>query len=425
MTLASLRRRSVSADCGQPLPVDKFEVLRAVTQCKSVLGFTDRTVTVLSALLSCLPVRVLSLDERLTAYPSNKTLCERANGMPEATLRRHLDKLIGAGLIVRHDSPNGKRYARGRGPVRVEFGFDLSPIVFRAPSIFGLVAERRERREEQDALYQLFKVRRRDLLALLDVIEAAQSSQIVVDLRAKFSRTVASVTKRTALTDLRAGMEQLVAIESEAIHLLPHDRFDIEMSGDERQFERHIQDSKLSNLLNEDKEVDLEAEELERVNALPGPQPIPFTVDSVLIACPGLRDYSRTPITNWGQFFQAASHVRTLMQIKRDTWEEALDALGIEVASIVVAAIHERHSMLEVKTPGAYLRCLTKKALQGKFSPKPMLVSLMREQLRTGRLQANSMRLGVSPAALQRLTGALPVLQAGHSPPSGEPGTLG
>lgn len=354
------------------------------------------------------------------AYPSNQTLSDRANGMPEATIRRHLDRLIEAGLIVRHDSPNGKRYARGRGMARVEFGFDLSPIVYRAPAIFGLVAEARARREEQKALYDLFKTRRRDVLALLDVVEATQLSTALADLRARFAQAVTTVTKRTALAQLRAGMEQLVAIEREALRLLPHARFDIEMSGDERQFERHIQDSKLSNFLNDDREVDLEAEELERANGLPEPKPIPFTVDSILVACPGIQDYSRTPITNWGQFFQAASHVRDLMQIKRDTWEDALDVLGIEVASVVVAAIHERHSMLQVKSPGAYLRCLTKKASQGKFSPKPMLVSLMRERLRLGRVQAKAIKLQVGAEALRRLSGiGLPSGRGGQVPPLG------
>ena len=36
----------------------------------------------------------------------------RANGMPPTTLRRHLAVLVDCGLIVRRDSPNGKRFAR-------------------------------------------------------------------------------------------------------------------------------------------------------------------------------------------------------------------------------------------------------------------------------------------------------------------------
>ena len=54
--------------------------------------------------------------------------------MPASTLRRLLAVLVEAGLIVRRDSPNGKRYARkGRGgEITLAFGFDLAPLVVRA-----------------------------------------------------------------------------------------------------------------------------------------------------------------------------------------------------------------------------------------------------------------------------------------------------
>ena len=48
-------------------------------------------------------------------FPSNNKLRSRAYGMSEPTLRRHLASLVKAGLLIRRDSPNGKRYAR-RGP---------------------------------------------------------------------------------------------------------------------------------------------------------------------------------------------------------------------------------------------------------------------------------------------------------------------
>ncbi len=55
-------------------------------------------------------------------------------GMPASTLRRHLAVLVDAGLIVRRDSPNGKRYARKNraGAIELAFGFDLSPLVVRS-----------------------------------------------------------------------------------------------------------------------------------------------------------------------------------------------------------------------------------------------------------------------------------------------------
>lgn len=58
----------------------------------------------------------LTGDGELIVWPSNEQLMARANGMPATTLRRHLAVLVDCGLIIRRDSPNGKRFARkGRG----------------------------------------------------------------------------------------------------------------------------------------------------------------------------------------------------------------------------------------------------------------------------------------------------------------------
>ena len=63
--------------------------------------------------------------------------------MSASTLRRQLAALVDAGLIVRRDSPNGKRYARkGRGgEIKLAFGFDLAPLVVRAEEFEGMAQE--------------------------------------------------------------------------------------------------------------------------------------------------------------------------------------------------------------------------------------------------------------------------------------------
>ena len=95
-----------------------------------------------NALLTFHPETVLTGDD-LIVFPSNEQIALRAHGMPSSTMRRHLALLVDAGLIIRRDSPNGKRYARkGRdGAVSQAFGFDLSPLVARAAEIEGLAEE--------------------------------------------------------------------------------------------------------------------------------------------------------------------------------------------------------------------------------------------------------------------------------------------
>ena len=110
--------------------VHKWRLFRALTEAKAPLGVTDRALSVLHALLSFHQETALTLpaaDRRaddedgegsagIVVFPSNRELSIRAHGMAPATLRRHLACLVDAGLIIRRDSPNGKRFARrGQG----------------------------------------------------------------------------------------------------------------------------------------------------------------------------------------------------------------------------------------------------------------------------------------------------------------------
>ena len=115
LTLAHVANQAVAETRPPEKAVHKWNIFRAICTAKNALGVPERALTVLDALLSFHPETVLT-GEGLVVFPSNHQLGLRAHGMPMATLRRHLAALVDAGLIVRRDSPNGKRYARkGRG----------------------------------------------------------------------------------------------------------------------------------------------------------------------------------------------------------------------------------------------------------------------------------------------------------------------
>ena len=108
--------------------------LQGDLHARPTLGVSERALAVLNALMSFYPETTLTGEDDLIVFPSNEQLCLRTHGMPASTLRRQLAALVDAGLIVRRDSPNGKRYARkGRGgEIKLAFGFDLAPLVVRA-----------------------------------------------------------------------------------------------------------------------------------------------------------------------------------------------------------------------------------------------------------------------------------------------------
>ena len=111
----------------------KWRVFRDIREGRELIGATERSLSVLNALLSFHPETALGSDAAIIVWPSNEQLAARANGMPPTTVRRHIGVLVNCGLINR-GSPNGKRFARrGRGgEIEQAYGFDLSPLVARA-----------------------------------------------------------------------------------------------------------------------------------------------------------------------------------------------------------------------------------------------------------------------------------------------------
>ena len=99
--------------------VHKWQIFRAICIARPRLGVSERALAVLNALLSFHPETTLTGEDELIVFPSNEQLCLRAHGMPASTLRKQIAVLVDAGLIVRRDSPNGKRYARKGGEGRL------------------------------------------------------------------------------------------------------------------------------------------------------------------------------------------------------------------------------------------------------------------------------------------------------------------
>ena len=73
--------------------------------------------------------------------------------------------LVECGLIIRRDSPNGKRYARKGegGEIEKAFGFDLTPIVARAVEFQGLAAEAKAEELVLRHLRERITICRRDI----------------------------------------------------------------------------------------------------------------------------------------------------------------------------------------------------------------------------------------------------------------------
>lgn len=372
-----LKINALVRGCAAGTPAQKWKVFRDISAARTSLGVPDRALVVLNALLSFHPDAVLTAGSGdLVVFPSNRHLSLRSHGMAASTLRRHLAALVDHGLILRRDSPNGKRFARksADGDVEVAYGFDLGPIVARAAEF-----DRLARRIEDEAriarnLRQRFTVLRRDVVKM---IGAGVEAGIAVDWRALHAKYQAIVARVPRTPTAEALDPIVIELQDLADHVLG------------------VLDSNLGEPAPAPAvptDVDTEANASLRLLTLrPAPstdpdsasrtdrrQTVPLRV--VLDACPDIIDYARDEIRSYRELAMTAALVRPLLGISPSAWEEAGQIMGELQASIVVAAILQRG--VAIKNPGGYLRNLTRRAAAGQFSVWPMLMALSATRLK-------------------------------------------
>lgn len=366
-------------------PVNKWELLRELSKAQAAFGVSERDLTVLQGLLSFFPDDALGGNTEMVVFPSNKAICERLNGMPCSTMRRHIARLVDAGLLMRRDSPNGKRYVRKHGEERVAFGFDLSPIYCRSEEIARAAEAVREAEERVRRLREVVSLMRRDLAALAEFGEEIRLGLGLWDqLRDKAALTARALRRKLTLEELSAFRADLEALLDHARNVIDGPETE-EMNTNGANTERHHHNSNKESIDLEpalekggtaagapDVETDAPGADVEEADTRRVPK---FPLHLVIAGCPSLKTFYQGDIRHWHQLFDAACHVRPAMGISASAWEEAQRFMGPEQASIVVVAMLERFA--DIRSPGGYLRALTSKAAAGEFSCGPMVMALM------------------------------------------------
>ncbi len=408
MSLGMLASQQLAERIEPGISRNKWKLFRAVCEARPSLGVTDRALTVLDALLTFYPDDELCEARGLVVFPSNAQLSLRARGMTAATLRRHLAVLIEAGLILRKDSPNGKRYARRSraGEINEAFGFSLAPLLARAVEIESLAAHVIAERELLRITRDRLTVCRRDVAKL---ITAATQDGVPGDWGAIldiFRTLVARVPRVATVKNLSPILDDMATLRSKIVNLLERWIKTEKIDASESQIERHKQNSNLK--------YNYESEpRFEMKRAAPSsddPEPLSEPVESrqnrqtsthtetaaakslqsfplglVLQSCPQIADYGPSGrIDNWRDLMAAAVVVRTMLGITSSAYEEACAIMGRENAATVLACILERGE--QINSAGGYLRDLTRRTERGEFAVGPMLMALARAGVSGGRL---------------------------------------
>ncbi|ANK88246.1 MULTISPECIES: plasmid replication protein RepC [unclassified Rhizobium] len=417
MTLGMLTSQVMAGEIKPDQSVDKWKLFRALCEAKPLLGISDRALAVLNALLSFYPKNELAEENGLIVFPSNVQLSLRTHGMAEQTVRRHLAALVEAGLLLRKDSPNGKRYVRRdrAGEVNDAFGFSLAPLLARAEEVEQLAAEVMAERLHVQRLRERITLCRRDIAKL---IEAAIEEDVEGDwqsLHLEFREMIEGLPRSPTTAQLEQLLDGLTALRTDILNRLEIRVKSKKQRGNASHIERHIQNS------NSDSTSELEPSfdtkqgarpeqdngrgvvtpeegrsEAIRSDNRPGRQAgrpggrddagglKSFPLGLVLQACPEILAYGPDGvIRNWRDLMTAAVTVRSMLGVSPSAYEEAASVMGAENAATVMACILERGG--HINSAGGYLRDLTRRSEKGEFAIGPMLMALLRANAPAGR----------------------------------------
>src|SRR6202161_2471575 len=253
LTLAHVATQMAASARPPDKVVHKWKVFKAVCVARPRIGVSERALAVLNALISFYPDTTLTGEDDLIVFPSNELLCLRTHGMPASTLRRQLAALVDAGLIVRRDSPNGKRYARkGRGgEIKLAFGFDLAPLVVRAEEFEGMAREIEAEIRATKLARERITLCRRDIAKMIATgIEegvlmggAGQGPASWQEIHAAFRVLVEEIPRTATREQLERMADSLSQFADDVLKLLETHIKTKNLSGNESQTERHIQNS--------------------------------------------------------------------------------------------------------------------------------------------------------------------------------------
>jgi replication initiation protein RepC len=435
-----------------PAAVNKWQICRILTEVRERLALTDRSLSVLNALLTFHPETALSLPNPraaasdaltnesgegaflscdLVVFPSNRQLGQRAHGMAPATLWRHLTALVQAGLIIRRDSPNGKRYARrdasGQERFSDAFGFDLTPLVARAPEFEAMAEEVRAAQKKRYLTKERISLMRRDVSKS---IALGLDECLSGDWESYRQRAMALMTPLRRIRDdrhLEILAANLAALRQEVAKTLETCTNVQDLMCNDHHNEQHQSNS------NTESHSDIEPASQEEGPNVKASADVAseaevktYPLGLVIEACPDVCEYAPNgQVKTWSEFLAAAGVVRPMIGISPDAWREAQDVLGQVAAHVVVATILQRsiHSS-EVETvpgpapgstvlvvngspaiqsAGGYLRALTEKARAGEFATGPLLMALIGQRLKRRRERAEGLvAVSRSSAGLRR-----------------------
>jgi len=351
-------------DQGDGVQRDLWKLLDKLALCRRHYDLTANSLSVLRALISFLP-KTTPASGDLLVWPSNRSLCERADGMDERTLRRHLERLVNAGLISRRASSNGKRFAvRCRRAVVMAFGFDLWPLHERADEI----ASAAEAVRDQDEQSATLRTEILNLLHSLDDTAAKPDADEEAEIRRILRRRI-SLERLTELRDQLARAHRKLASVPRIL------------TATDRQIDRHQQRTEkdyYESVCPLPSEAPRETQDLNPQDVKRGNADDDITLKNCLDATSESRAFAQQPVQSWTDLVHLADTLSPMIGIDKELSEHTKRAMGPLQAAISILCIIQRSD--RIQRPAAYLRRLAILAEGGQYSLKSMIRGALRRK---------------------------------------------
>ena len=348
--LGSRTSEVVPAITSQP---DRFSLIEVVRKASTTLGLKAPIIATLDALLSCLPPK----RNHNFVFASNATIAFKRNGISDRTIRRHITQLANAGLLVRSDSPNRKRFSKSdlsTGNV-LRFGFDLSPIFKNYDQICAMAEDCAKQASHISFLRT--KVR----CAIARTMELDGSS---IDAE----NALRALRRKLTAEELYSILDDLVSVEeNEGMDCGAEMSIEVEMSATDGQNVRHHHNSK-KELIDSDVAEKTEGPHLQHHQ---------ISIGSLVGACQEAASYLQRPAESLSDVIGHARTLAPMMGIDSSTYRAAEDRLGELRTAVTIWGLLQMQG--KIRQLGAYFRAITTGKRSAAFDPWAMINTLVKQ----------------------------------------------
>ncbi len=332
---------------------DRFSIIEVVRKASTSLGLKAPIIATLDALLSCLPPK----RSHNFVFASNATIAFKRNGISDRTLRRHVALLVEAGLLVRSDSPNRKRFSKSdmsTGSV-LRFGFDLSPL-FKSYDQICAMAEACAKQASHISFLRT-KVR----CAIARTMELDGSS---VDAE----NALRTLRRKLSAEELNSILDGLISVkENQGTDTDANLSNVVEVSATAGQNVRHHHNSKKELI---DSDVAEKARE-------PNQEHQQISIGSLVDACKEAASYLQRPAESLSDVIGHARTLAPMMGIDSTTYRAAEDRLGELGTAVTVWGLLQMQG--KIRQLGAYFRAITSGRRSSAFDPWAMIKTLVKQ----------------------------------------------